>query len=133
MTTSNLNHKNIFVQALTALPCHAARQIPGFDFPNVQDTELRSIWYDAPIFNAFRGDDWMQEPCRSCPEKEKDFGDCRCQAFQLTGDAASTDPVCALSPQHDIVLHAIEEAGRSTDAAVEPVFRTVRHSRELTV
>ncbi len=117
----------------TALPCHAARQIPSLTFPNVQDMDLRSIWYDSPIFNAYRGDDWMREPCRSCPEKEKDFGGCRCQAFQLTGDAANTDPVCDLSPQHDIVLQAIEEAGRQTEAASEPLFRTVRHSRELAV
>ncbi|PHQ66367.1 MAG: pyrroloquinoline quinone biosynthesis protein PqqE, partial [Sneathiella sp.] len=24
---------------------------------------------------------WMTEPCRSCDEKEKDFGGCRCQAY----------------------------------------------------
>lgn len=48
----------------------------------------------------------MKEPCRSCDEKEKDFGGCRCQAFKLTGDAANADPVCAKSAQH----HLIESA-----------------------
>ena len=43
-------------------------------------------------FNHFRGDSWMREPCRSCPEKHKDFGGCRCQAYMLTGDAANADP-----------------------------------------
>lgn len=108
-----------------ALPCHAAGQIPGFTFPNVQDMDLRSIWYDSDIFNAFRGDDWMREPCRSCPEKEKDFGGCRCQAFQLTGDAANADPVCDLSPHHDVILQAIDAP------ASDPVFRTLRNSREF--
>ena len=28
----------------------------------------------------------MKEPCRSCPERSKDFGGCRCQAYLLTGD-----------------------------------------------
>ena len=46
-----------------------------------------------PLINS-RGFDWMQEPCRSCPEKEKDFGGCRCQAYMLTGDATNADPVC---------------------------------------
>ena len=27
------------------------------------------IWFRSPAFNAFRGTDWMQEPCRSCPRK----------------------------------------------------------------
>jgi pyrroloquinoline quinone biosynthesis protein E len=40
----------------------------------------------------------MQEPCRSCPEKSRDFGGCRCQAFMLAGDPAATDPVCSKSP-----------------------------------
>ncbi|HEX8866554.1 MAG TPA: pyrroloquinoline quinone biosynthesis protein PqqE, partial [Lentzea sp.] len=47
--------------------------------------------------------EWMKDPCRSCPRKEIDFGGCRCQAFQLTGDAANTDPVCSLSPDRSTV------------------------------
>jgi pyrroloquinoline quinone biosynthesis protein E len=45
----------------------------------------------------------MPDPCRSCDRKELDWGGCRCQAFLLTGDAAATDPACALSPHHDLV------------------------------
>src|SRR3989475_4932244 len=51
----------------TALPCHAARMLPGLTFPNVKDASVEWIWRDSPGFNHFRGDAWMKEPCRSCP------------------------------------------------------------------
>jgi PqqA peptide cyclase len=86
-----------------ALPCPAAAQIPDLGVANVRDEPLGDIWYSSPAFNRFRGTDWMPEPCRSCPRKEIDFGGCRCQAYQLTGDPAATDPVCSLSPHHDLV------------------------------
>jgi hypothetical protein len=70
------------------------------------------IWYDSASFNHFRGDAWMKEPCRSCPEKTKDFGGCRCQAYLLTGDAANADPVCDLSPYHHLVTDAVARADR---------------------
>ena len=85
------------------LPCHAAEIIPGLEFWNVREHALFDIWENSPSFRAFRGTDWMQEPCRSCPRRERDFGGCRCQAFALTGDARATDPVCHLSPQHAMV------------------------------
>jgi pyrroloquinoline quinone biosynthesis protein E len=115
------------------LPCHEARMLPGLTFPNVRDHDLRWIWYDSPGFNAYRGDDWMKEPCRSCPEKTKDFGGCRCQAYMLTGDATNADPVCELSPHHHLVVEAVEKADRPTlPAGVKPiVFRDDRNSREL--
>jgi PqqA peptide cyclase len=96
----------------TALPCHAARMLPGLTFPNVRTDTVKSIWYDSPAFNHFRGTDWMKEPCRSCPEKTRDFGGCRCQAYLLTGDAANADPVCDLSPHHHLVTEAVAEAAR---------------------
>jgi PqqA peptide cyclase len=86
-----------------ALPCPAAGQIPGLGVTNVRDEPLSAIWYSSPAFSRFRGTSWMPEPCRSCPRKDIDFGGCRCQAYQLTGDPAATDPVCALSPQHHLV------------------------------
>ena len=85
------------------LPCHAAESIPGLEFWSVQDHSLADIWRNSPAFCAFRGTDWMREPCRSCPRREEDFGGCRCQAFLLTGDARATDPVCHLSPDHALV------------------------------
>jgi PqqA peptide cyclase len=94
----------------TALPCHAARMLPGIDFPNVRSSSVASVWYDSSGFNHFRGDSWMKEPCRSCPEKTKDFGGCRCQAYMLTGDAANADPVCDLSPYHHVVTEAVARA-----------------------
>ena len=85
------------------LPCHAAEVIPGLEFWNVREHSLADIWRSSPAFNAFRGSDWMQEPCRSCAMKEKDFGGCRCQAFLIAGNARAADPVCHLSPQHALV------------------------------
>jgi pyrroloquinoline quinone biosynthesis protein E len=110
------------------LPCHAAHTIPGLRFESVRDRSLSSIWNDSPGLNAFRGDAWMQEPCRSCPRKAVDFGGCRCQAFLLTGDAAATDPVCSLSPRHAIILDAIAQASRGDG---DLVYRDTRNSRRL--
>ena len=62
--------------------------------------------------NAFRGEAWMREPCRSCPERARDHGGCRCQAYALLGDAAATDPVCALAPDRSAVLAARQRAER---------------------
>ncbi|HXH01957.1 MAG TPA: pyrroloquinoline quinone biosynthesis protein PqqE [Candidatus Competibacteraceae bacterium] len=94
----------------TALPCQEARVIPGLDFPSVRNHSLEWIWRESPAFNAYRGDGWMREPCRSCPEKEKDFGGCRCQALLLTGDAAHADPVCSKSAHHHRIQAALAEA-----------------------
>jgi len=101
----------------TALPCHAARMLPGLQLPNVRDSDIRTIWYDSPAFNRFRGEAWMKEPCRSCPERAKDFGGCRCQAYLLTGDADNADPVCDLSPYHHRVTEAVARAEQAAAAA----------------
>lgn len=85
------------------LPCHAAMVIPGLEFPSVREHALRWIWEDSTAFNRFRDESWMPEPCRSCDRRARDFGGCRCQAFLLAGDAASTDPVCTLAPTHGAV------------------------------
>jgi pyrroloquinoline quinone biosynthesis protein E len=82
----------------------------------VRDDPLERIWTGSPVMTAFRGTDWMPDPCRSCDRREVDFGGCRCQAFQLTGDAARTDPVCHLSPDHALV----EEAVRVANAEQRP-------------
>ncbi len=86
-----------------AMPCHAAAVIPGMSFDNVREHSLSWIWKESAAFNRFRGDAWMSETCKSCPRKERDFGGCRCQAFQLTGDAEAIDPVCVLSPDHGML------------------------------
>ncbi len=83
-----------------ALPCHAAGVIPELRFDNVRDHSLSWIWEESAAFRRFRGDDWMIEPCRSCPRKTEDFGGCRCRAFLIAGDAKATDPACSLSPSH---------------------------------
>jgi pyrroloquinoline quinone biosynthesis protein E len=98
------------------LPCHAAESIPGLEFWNVRDHSLADIWMSSPAFNAFRGTDFLPEPCASCERREIDYGGCRCQAFLLTGDARATDPVCHKSPHHNRV---VELAAVQEDAAYD--------------
>ncbi|MGQ3057301.1 MAG: pyrroloquinoline quinone biosynthesis protein PqqE, partial [Nevskia sp.] len=81
----------------------------------------------SDAFNRFRGFGWMKEPCASCPEKEKDYGGCRCQAFQFTGDAAATDPVCDKSPLRHLVDEAVS-AARSTTIEKPIIFRNPKNS-----
>jgi len=102
-----------------ALPCQQARTIRGLEFENVRARPLGEIWRDSPGFRAFRGEAWMQEPCRSCKRRAHDFGGCRCQAFHLLGDPAATDPACRLSPRHAVVAAARERAeSAAADAAL---------------
>ena len=93
-----------------ALPCHAAETLPGFKFPSVRDHGLADIWANSEVFRRFRGVEWAPEPCRSCERLEIDWGGCRCQAFALVGDAERVDPACALSPDHGIMLDALQAA-----------------------
>ncbi|MCH8162529.1 MAG: pyrroloquinoline quinone biosynthesis protein PqqE [Proteobacteria bacterium] len=122
----------------SALPCHAAGQLPGLDFPNVRDHSIEWIWNDSPDFNKFRGLDWMKEPCRSCPEKEKDLGGCRCQAYMLTGDARNADPVCDKSPHHQELLDDVARIGKiaakekGMGVKEQPlVFRNMKNSKKI--
>jgi pyrroloquinoline quinone biosynthesis protein E len=96
----------------TALPCPAAYGMPDLGPPSVRDHSLAWIWRESAAFNAYRGTEWMTGPCRACPRREVDFGGCRCQAYALTGDAARTDPACALSPDHDLVREPAATADR---------------------
>ena len=106
-----------------ALPCHAAQIIPGLSFENVKARSLREIWEHSSAFQKFRGEDWMQEPCKTCNRREQDFGGCRCQALLLTGDAAATDPVCSLAPRRpkvDAILTNVNLASASVGAGLAP-------------
>lgn len=94
-----------------ALPCHAAETLTGLAFSSLREKSLEWIWRQDPAFQKFRGTDWMPDPCRSCQYRDLDLGGCRCQAFALTGDAATTDPVCALSPLHEKVTALAAAAG----------------------
>jgi PqqA peptide cyclase len=114
-----------------ALPCHEARQLPGLTFPNVREAELGWIWNESPGFNAYRGDAWMKEPCKTCPEKSKDFGGCRCQAYLLTGDATNADPACELSPQHHLIDEAVLRAAEPPPDVRKIVFRNDKNSRAM--
>ncbi|MCQ4347621.1 pyrroloquinoline quinone biosynthesis protein PqqE [Pseudomonas stutzeri] len=112
----------------TALPCHSARMLP-VQFPKVTEHSLKHIWYDSFGFNRYRGDDWMPEPCRSCDEKDRDFGGCRCQAFLLTGDADNADPVCSKSQHHGLILDARRQAEEAPKGLDELTHRNVHASQ----
>jgi pyrroloquinoline quinone biosynthesis protein E len=100
------------------LPCPTALSaIPDLRFENVRARDLNWIWGESESFNRFRGTEWMPEPCRSCPQKEIDFGGCRCQAALLTGSAASTDPVCTLSANRGLVDAVLHDANASRSHA----------------
>ena len=115
-----------------ALPCHAARTIPQLSFPNVTSTNLHDIWYQSQAFNYFRGDEWMQEPCRTCDDKVKDFGGCRCQALALTGDARNADPVCSKSPHHENVKNIVLHNLIHPSAKEQPIiFRNDENSKQF--
>ena len=104
------------------LPCPTAHTLP-LPRASVREHPLAWIWESSPLFQAFRGTDWMPDPCRSCERREVDFGGCRCQAFLLTGDAGRTDPVCHLSPDHEIVADAVQaanEVARPREAVFTP-------------
>jgi PqqA peptide cyclase len=115
----------------TVLPCQAAREIRGLKFENTRNKSLEKIWFKSESFCIFRGTDWMPEPCRSCPQKLIDFGGCRCQAFLLTGNAAVTDPVCSLSPHHNIIEQAIEE--KEKDSYSKWIYRNEDESKRLAI
>ena len=114
-----------------ALPCHAAQVIPGISFENIKDRSLSEIWECSAAFQRFRGEDWMQEPCKTCDRREQDFGGCRCQALLLAGDPSATDPVCSLAPLRpkvDAILAAVNLAPVSVAPglalpAAEPLAR----------
>ncbi|SER22550.1 pyrroloquinoline quinone biosynthesis protein E [Amphritea atlantica] len=115
----------------TALPCHSARMLP-IEFPNVIDMPLQKIWDESSGFNHFRGDSWMEEPCLSCDEKEKDFGGCHCQAYMLTGDMHNADPVCAKSEHHELILSARAMAETVAGNPADLLYRNERNSRIIT-
>ena len=107
-----------------ALPCHAAPIIPGLKFENVKNRSLREIWEQSEAFQKFRGEDWMQEPCKSCDRRTQDFGGCRCQAMLLADDATATDPVCSLAPQRskvDAILNTVNN-GSAGQALTRPAW-----------
>ncbi|TJY42811.1 pyrroloquinoline quinone biosynthesis protein PqqE [Cohnella pontilimi] len=104
------------------LPCTAASEIRSLSFENVKERELSWIWKHSPSFNAFRGSDWMPEPCKSCERRELDYGGCRCQAFLLTGDARTADPVCKWSPHRYAITDRIRSIENIDDHAPAPVY-----------
>jgi pyrroloquinoline quinone biosynthesis protein E len=107
------------------LPCPTASSaIPDLRFENVRTRDLDWIWQKSESFNRFRGTEWMPEPCRSCPQKEIDFGGCRCQAALLTGNAAATDPVCEFSPNRGCVDAVLRDLNSTNGHEPDWVYRS---------
>jgi PqqA peptide cyclase len=106
------------------LPCPTASSaIPDLRFENVRTRKLDWIWRESESFNRFRGTEWMPEPCQSCPQREIDFGGCRCQAALLTGNAANTDPVCELSPNRTRVNALLRDLNSLSHPAPDWSYR----------
>lgn len=105
------------------LPCHQAHTLPGLQWERAGERPLAEIWASSPGLNAFRGEDWMVEPCRSCERRTLDFGGCRCQAFHLTGRSEVTDPACTLAPEHAKVVEARRAASEQSAQLVELRYR----------
>ena len=112
------------------LPCHSARVLPGLTFPNVRENGLEWAWKESPAFNKYRGMDWLKEPCRSCDEKEKDLGGCRCQSYLLSGDAEAADPVCTKSPHRHLIDEALVNAQLPQLREQPIIFRTDKNSKK---
>jgi len=108
------------------LPCHAAHAITTLHFETIRDRPIDEIWADSPALVAYRGEAWMQEPCATCEHRGRDFGGCRCQAFQLTGDAAATDPACVRSPHHAIVVRARDQTAAPSEPLAYRKLTTIR-------
>ena len=112
------------------LPCPTASSaIPYLRFENVRTRNLNWIWQESESFNRFRGTEWMPEPCRSCPQKEIDFGGCRCQAALLTGNATKTDPVCEFSPNRNLVDEVLRDINSSSDHVRDWIYRVNPHMK----
>jgi len=108
-----------------AMPCHAAHILP-LDFPDLRTFSLAAAWNDSEAFQRYRGTDYLREPCHSCDRREVDHGGCRCQAFLLTGDATAADPVCSLSPRHQLVIDARTAAAEPAPPLTLRQLRVVR-------
>jgi pyrroloquinoline quinone biosynthesis protein E len=109
-----------------ALPCHLAHTISGLQFDSVEHHSLEEIWFESPGFNQFRGEAWMEGPCRTCERRHIDFGGCRCQAFHLTGLAGTTDPACSLSPDHHLIETAQKQAQDTTGSLITVEYRQAK-------
>jgi pyrroloquinoline quinone biosynthesis protein E len=101
-----------------ALPCHAAKIIPNLHFGDVKQTSLKEIWETSEAFQKFRGESWMQDPCKTCDRRTLDFGGCRCQALLLANDPAATDPVCSLAPNRPKVDAILANLNNSVGAGL---------------
>lgn len=102
------------------LPCHAAHTVKDLPLERATERRLQMIWEESALFNMFRGDAWMPEPCRTCDRRRIDFGGCRCQAFHLTGVASATDPACHLSPDHALIAQARQRATSNEPGLIKP-------------
>lgn len=111
-----------------ALPCHLAHTLPGLSFDNVRERPLTEIWHESAGFNRFRGEEWLPDPCRSCPSRTEDFGGCRCQAYHVAGKTGAADPACALAPDHWMIEAARARAVHRAETPVVFEYRGTHRS-----
>ena len=71
-------HQYLALGKGAALPCRRNSTLYGISIG--ADAVLGRNLDPSAAFQKFRGTDWMPEPCRSCDQREIDWGGCRCQA-----------------------------------------------------
>ncbi len=108
------------------LPCPTAGALRELQFDSIRERSLRWIWTASEAFNRFRGAAWLPEPCQSCERRDLDHGGCRCQAALIAGDAARTDPACALAPDREKLLTLVARAQDGGDLATPAWLSSLR-------
>ena len=96
----------------TALPCHAARMLPGRRCPMCASTACAGSGGRAKPSSASAAPAGCQSRAAAATAARR----CRrlpLPAFLLTGDPAATDPACERSPEHGRVREAVAQGAAS--------------------
>jgi len=83
-------------------PCLSAHTLPSLKdcIPNVRTDSLDTIW-NGPVFAKYQGIEWMTDlKAKANKRREDDLGGCRCQAYLITDDECTMDPVDESSMHH---------------------------------
>lgn len=107
------------------MPCLSASIIKDLKYENIKTSNLKDIYYNSDSFNKYRGLSWMTKEQRDRPTSEIDFGGCRCQAYQITGNASEIDPVCKSSKHHSKLMDYINEETNNN-----LIYRNMKNSKK---
>ena len=117
------------------LPCHEARMLPGLTFPSVREHAPTLDLVRLAGFNHFRGDKWMKEPCRTCPEKDQGSRRLPLSGIYAYRRCEPTPIPCAISrrtvPRHGGGREGAAQTKRRMVMDRPIVFRDDKNSRKL--